>query len=128
MRDTAYLPPEARRGNPATVVKEARGHARLLRRDLLWIPALLIFGLGDILTTQLALSLGAEENNALAKFLIEGPGGLWTFCLVKAAILVPLVLLSLSLGSKHRWLVPGFLCGVGLYLLAGNISVIFNLS
>ncbi len=128
MRNTAYLPEGVRRARyPGAVHKESTGHQRLVRRDLLWIPALLIFGLGDILTTQLALSLGAEEHNTLVRFLIDGPWGLWAFCIVKAAILVPLALVSLSLQVRHRWLVPSFLCCVGICLLGGNISVILGL-
>ncbi len=128
MRDTAYLPHDARRERyPAAVADEARGRSGFLRRDLLWIPAVFIFGLGDILSTQMALSLGGMENNVLVKYLLEGPGGIWTFSLVKAAVLVPLVLLTLSLGGKYRWLVPGCLCAAGLYLLGGNVSVILNL-
>jgi hypothetical protein len=128
MRNTAYLPEGVRRARyPDAGHQESTGHPRLVRRDLLWIPALLIFGLGDILTTQLALSLGAEEHNALVSFLIDSSWGLWAFCIVKAAILIPLALVSLSLQVKHRWIVPGFLCGVGLCLLGGNISVILSL-
>lgn len=93
----------------------------------LWVPVILIFGVGDILTTQFAISLGAAERNDIIRFLVEGPGGIWAFSIVKAAILVPLVMISISLEGFLKWLVPSFFMCAGVSLLAVNLSVIGSL-
>jgi len=129
MRNATYLRGDLNRGKPSDVVQEEyRDRSKVSALGFLWIPAILIFGVGDILTTQIALSLGAVERNSLVSFLIEGPHGLWAFGMFKAVVLIPLSLISLlSLKGKLKWIVPFFVCCLGICMLGGNLSVIGSL-
>lgn len=128
MRNATCVQNTLHRGYRPEPVREQQGGDRKISPWIyVWIPVILTFGVGDILTTQFALSLGAAERNALVKFLIEGPGGLWSFGIVKAAILIPLAVLSVSMDGICRWLVPCFFLCTGICLLAVNISVIGSL-
>ena len=96
--------------------------------DFLWIPAVLVFGVGDIVTTRFALHLGAVEGNDLVRFILEEPGGgLWGFAVLKATILLVLLFLSFAALDRFRWVVPSLLCYAGVCLLVGNASVILSL-
>jgi hypothetical protein len=129
MRNATYLRGGLNREPSSDVVQgDDSNRSKVLALGFLWIPVMLIFGVGDVLTTQIALSLGAVERNSLVRFLVEGPFGLWAFGVVKAAILIPLALISLFLlKGKLKWIVPCVLCCIGIYLLGGNISVIRSL-
>ena len=115
------------RADADAVRGEYRKERQLAALIYLWVPVVLIFGAGDILTTQFAISLGATERNNIIRFLIEGPGGIWAFSIVKAAILIPLVMVSISLEGFLRWLIPSFFMCVGVGLLSVNLSVIGTL-
>lgn len=96
--------------------------------DYLWVPAALIFGVGDIVTTRLALSLGAVESNEIVRFLIDEFGGnLWAFVILKTVILLVLLFLSFAALGKFRWVMPAFLCCSGAFLLLYNLSAISGL-
>ncbi len=125
MRNTSCVQNAINRESGQAIVREDyRENRKISPWVYVWIPVVLIFGVGDILTTQIALSLGAAERNGLVKFLIEGPGGLWAFGIVKAAILVPLVVISVYMEGMYRWLVPCFFLCAGICLLAVNLFVI----
>jgi hypothetical protein len=113
--------------SPDSLPEEYGKDRKIAALIFLWVPVVLIFGVGDILTTQFAISLGAAERNEIIRFLVEGPGGVWAFSIVKAAILIPLVMVSISLEGFLRWLVPSFFLCTGVCLLAVNLSVIGSL-
>ena len=127
MRNTVHIQTIRNNDSGLDIVREESAKNRISRWMYVWIPVVLIFGVGDILTTQFALSMGAAGRNGIVKFLIEGPGGLWAFGIVKAAILIPLVLISARLEGILKWMVPCFFLCTGVCLLAVNLAVIGSL-
>jgi len=87
----------------------------------LWIPALLFYGFGDVLTSALAFSVGAQEANPLARVFVTLPGGIWIFALVKTVIIVLLLFLAYYGLKKYYWIVPIILTIVGGYLVGHNV-------
>ena len=128
MRNTSFTASTCdSQSGPDSIREEYRKDRKIAALIYLWVPVVLIFGVGDILTTQFAMSLGATERNDIIRFLIEGPGGVWAFSIVKAAIMVPLVMVSISLEGFLRWLIPVFFMCAGVCLLSINLSVIGSL-
>ncbi len=125
MRSKRYVSYESR----LDVARRARRvDQKISTLDFLWIPAVLVFGVGDVVTTRLALRLGAVEGNDLVRFLVEDmEGGLLVFVMLKAAILLALLFLSFATLDRFRWMVPSILCCVGAYLLMENMLVILTL-
>jgi hypothetical protein len=101
----------------------ASGRGRRIGLIVLWGLAVLIFGVGDILTTAANIGLGGTEGNAIVLAMMEITGGsIWVLTLVKGAILSGLFLLSyLGLG-RHAWIVPAVLTCAGTYLLLYNVA------
>jgi hypothetical protein len=95
---------------------------------ILWVLAILIFGVGDVLTTAATLGLGGAEGNVMAATLMQVTGGsLWAFTLTKGVLLSGLLLLSyLKLGT-YAWTIPAALTGTGTYLLLHNIATLMIL-
>ncbi len=94
----------------------------------LWVAAILIFGFGDSLTSALAFSIGASEANPLLTNLMRMLGdGLWSFIVVKTAVLAALFFLSYCSLPQYGWLVPIFLCCSGTYLTVNNLIAFFGL-
>ncbi len=94
----------------------------------LWLAAILIFGFGDCLTYALAFGVGAREVNPLTAKLINALGGsLWFFVLVKTAVLAGLFFLSYYVLRRYGWLVPAFLCALGIYLVLTNLIAFFTI-
>lgn len=97
-------------------------------QDLLWIPAALLFGVGDILTTSVGLSLGAEETSRLVRFLVNDVGGgVWSFWALKSFVIIALLVMSFLTLGKHRWITPVLLCVVSVPLLTMNLVTIAGL-
>ncbi len=90
----------------------------------LWVAAILIFGLGDSLTSALAFRTGGYEGNSLIGLL---GGSLWAFVVVKTGVLAGLFFLSYYMLPRHGWLVPALLCAVGLYLVVSNLIAVFTI-
>lgn len=101
----------------------ASGRGRRVGLMVLWTLAVLIFGVGDILTTAANIGLGGTEGNAIVLAMMEITGGsIWALTLVKGALLSGLFLLSyLGLG-RHAWIVPAVLICAGTYLLLYNMA------
>jgi hypothetical protein len=101
----------------------ASGRGRRVGLIVLWGLAVLIFGVGDILTTAANIGLGGTEGNAIVLAMMELTGGsIWVLTLVKGTILSGLFLLSyLGLG-RHAWIVPAVLTCAGTYLLLYNVA------
>ncbi len=94
----------------------------------LWLAAILIFGFGDCLAYSLAFGVGAREVNPLTARLINALGGsLWFFVLVKTAVLAGLFFLSYYVLRRYGWLVPAFLCALGIYLVLTNLIAFFTI-
>ena len=88
----------------------------------LWVPALLFLGFGDTLTSYLVFAAGGREANPfLVAVMHPFGGGMTSFVVVKAIILVALVLLSWYGLKKQGWIVPAALSILGGYLVGHNI-------
>lgn len=93
----------------------------------LWAGATLTFGVGDLATTAIGISLlGAAEANHLPALLIDGVG-LWALVPVKAALMVGLALLYVHTPKEWRVGVPLGLDLVGLVIMANNTYVLLTL-
>lgn len=95
--------------------------------DLLWVAAILLYGIGDLATTAWAFSLGASELNPILDPIIQN--SMWKFIQFKALVIITLMLLStwlISVESDAR-VVPLLTAGVGLFLMANNLTVIGDL-
>ncbi len=93
---------------------------------LVWVPALLFYGFGDVLTSALAFAVGAEEANPLARVLVGLPGGIWIFALAKTAILVLLLFISHYKLGRYYWIISAILTILGGYLVGKNLLVFFQ--
>ena len=95
---------------------------------ILWGLAILLFGVGDLLTTSFALGLGAVEGNSVTKLLMDIlGGGVWTLTIVKSALLSSLLLLSYLKMGKYAWTIPAVLTCASTFMLMHNIAVLLAL-
>jgi hypothetical protein len=95
---------------------------------ILWVLAILIFGIGDVFTTAVVLGLGGTEGNAVVAGLMQISGGsIWPLTLAKGAILSGLLVLSYTKLGSYAWMVPAALAGTGTYLLMHNIAALMIL-
>lgn len=95
---------------------------------VLWGLAIVLFGVGDLLTTSFALGLGAVEGSVVTKLLMDIFGGsVWTLTIVKSAILSSLLLLSYLKMGKYAWTIPAMLTCAGTFMLTHNIAVLLAL-
>jgi hypothetical protein len=87
-----------------------------------WLGALLLYGLGDLLTTAAVLAAGGRELNPLltAAALTFG-GSLLGPVIVKIVTLGCLAAIYLTRCASHRWAIPVLLTLVGLGLVLNNI-------
>jgi len=95
--------------------------------DLLWLLAILVYGVGDIVTSNMAFSVGATELNPFLYPLIND--SVWSFVKFKAMVLIALMLIStwlITIDSDAR-VVPLFTLAVGLFLIANNLIVMGRL-
>ncbi len=92
---------------------------------VLWVLAILVFGVGDLLTTAATLNLGGVEGNAIAAALMRVSGGsIWALTLTKGALLSGLFLLSYLKLGNYAWTIPAVLACTGSYLLIHNIAAL----
>jgi hypothetical protein len=119
--------PGTRNMEEARNVPAAGGSGRV-GLAILWVLAILIFGVGDVVTTAAALGLGGAEGNVIAAALIHASGGnVWGLTLVKGIVLSGLLLLSYLRLGKHAWTVPAVLTCAGTYMLLYNIATLMLL-
>ncbi|KXA93983.1 hypothetical protein AKJ66_00005, partial [candidate division MSBL1 archaeon SCGC-AAA259E22] len=101
--------------------------------DLLWVPALLLFGFGDTLTTYLVKVFGGMEANPIMGSLMNlteklvPVGGFTPFVIAKTAILGLLCLTSYAFLDSKRWVIPALLTSVGGFLVMNNVSVLLSI-
>ncbi|KXA92347.1 hypothetical protein AKJ65_07685 [candidate division MSBL1 archaeon SCGC-AAA259E19] len=123
---------KGRKEPPSAPDRPVRGEGRegeMTISNLLWIPALLLYGFGDMATSFLVLGLGGTESNPLIGLLMELNGSLIWFALLKTVILTVLCLISFVFMEKEwRWFIPTALTGAGLYLVILNVSTILRLT
>lgn len=92
---------------------------------VLWILAVLLFGVGDLLTTSLAFSMGAVEGNPIASYLLQiSDGSLWSLTILKSFILSSLLVLSYLRMEGYAWTIPAMLSCAGAYMLFHNLAVV----
>ena len=95
---------------------------------ILWILAVLLFGVGDLLTTSLAFSRGAFEGNPIANYFLQISGGsIWSLTILKSFILSSLLLLSYLKMEGYAWTIPAMLSCAGAYMLFHNLAVVMVL-
>lgn len=96
---------------------------------LLWIPAILLFGFGDVLTSVMVFSRGGYESNKLLLMLVgHVGGGIWAFLVLKVVVLSVLAYLSFTRMHKTGWLIPLVLSAAGAYLVVNNMQALSNLT
>jgi hypothetical protein len=92
---------------------------------VLWVLAILLFGVGDLLTSSLAFSLGAYEGNPVAAYVIQISGGsIWSLTILKSFILSGLFLMSYLKMEVYAWTIPAMLSLAGAYMLFHNLAVV----
>ena len=92
---------------------------------ILWVLAILLFGVGDLLTSSLAFSLGAYEGNPIANYVIQISGGsIWSLTILKSFILSSLFLISYLKMEGLAWTIPAMLSMAGAYMLFHNLAVV----
>lgn len=79
----------------------------------LWLPAILLYGFGDVITTWLVLAAGGRELNPVLAPLIEATGSIWPLILVKAVVLGSVILLCQFVLGKQKWIGPALLSCFG---------------
>lgn len=94
----------------------------------LWLPAILLFGFGDTMTSVLVFSRGGFEANPLFQTLLRLAGGsIFSFILIKTLVLVGLAVISYYLVPRQKWLIPAILSMVGMFLVGHNLVSLVNL-
>ncbi len=95
------------------------------RLAVLWCLAILIFGVGDLLTSSFAFALGAVEGNPIVQSMIGINGdNVWLLTILKSALLSILLLLSYLQMGKYAWTIPAVLTCAGVYMLLHNLAVL----
>lgn len=98
------------------------------RLAVLWCLAILIFGVGDVLTSSFAFALGAVEGNPIVQSMIGINGNnVWLLTIMKSALLSVLLLLSYLQLGKYAWTIPAVLTCAGTYMLLHNLAVLMVL-
>ncbi len=88
----------------------------------LWACAVLLYGLGDLVTTHLILATGGRELNPVLGAMVQAfGGGLLGPIIAKILILACLTAIFLFGSLRHRWAIPGLLSLVGGYLVVSNL-------
>ena len=118
---------EHRQEREQEAVSPYRSPSWMWQFDMLWLLAILVYGVGDIVTSNMAFSVGASELNPFLYPLIND--SVWNFVKFKAMVLIALMLIStwlITVDSDAR-VVPLFTLAVGLFLIANNLIVMGRL-
>ncbi len=88
----------------------------------LWTCAVLLYGLGDLVTTQLTLATGGRELNPVFWAMANTfGGGIWCLAVIKMAIISLLFGIFQFSSVGHRWAIPALLSFVGAGLVTNNL-------
>jgi hypothetical protein len=87
----------------------------------LWLPATLLYGFGDVITTWLVLRAGGTEVNPISAPLVGATGSIWPLILVKVAVFGSLILLAHFGLRQHKWIVPALASCFGAGLVIHNL-------
>lgn len=107
----------ASRPQPQAVTEEEEGALPLGW----WVPAIVLFGFGDTLTSALVFGRGGTELNPFMRAVLSLPGGLWSFAIVKTVIIGVLMFIAAQSQGITRWLIPFITAAVGSYLVWHNL-------
>lgn len=88
-----------------------------------WVAAVALFGVGDIVTTTVAIGRGLPELNPVYSTLFEAVGVLPTLLVLKALGFVALYAVFLSM-DRRRGLVPGGVALLGGLIVAVNVAAL----
>lgn len=88
----------------------------------LWTSAVLLYGLGDLATTQLTLATGGKELNPVFGAMANAfGGGIWGLAIAKMVIISSLIGIFRFGSLRHRWAIPTLLSFVGAGLVTNNL-------
>ena len=100
--------------------------------ELLWGLAVLVYGVGDLLSTLVGIRLGAREGNPLPAALIDlAPGFLEAALLLtvwKAVTILAFVGFAWRLPSEYAVAVPIGLSLIGIAVVGWNASVLLSVA
>lgn len=89
----------------------------------LWVLAIVIFGIGDVVSTTVGLSLGAVELHPVVGSVLSGPALGWLIALKALTLGICYVLWRLS-RPPYRIGVPIGLTVMGIVVVAWNAYIV----
>lgn len=93
----------------------------------LWLMVILIYVVGDGVTTSIGFHVGAIEKNSVAMFFIYNLGFLEAFVLIKGVVILWTLFCYKTMPEKYKFACPGALVLVGGIVLWINTRVILTL-
>lgn len=106
--------------------------SRLVSAGSLWGLAVVVYGVGDLVSTIVGLQLGATESNPIPAALIEFAPGFLAVVLVltlyKAATMAAFAAVAWRLPSPYAASIPIGLCLIGVCVVGWNASVILSVA
>lgn len=95
---------------------------------LLWVFAIALYGVGDLVTTAVGIRNGLEEGQPFVRWLLGESPTVWRFVgfgLFKLGLLGTFFLGYLALeGSRIRIVIPAGIAAVGSYVVFHNLRAI----
>ncbi|APW98020.1 hypothetical protein CHINAEXTREME_09605 [Halobiforma lacisalsi AJ5] len=110
---------------PATVTAPATA-------AILWLLAILLYGLGDLVTTAAGLRAGLKEGQPFVRRLLGESPTAWRlglFGLYKAVLLGGFYLAYLALEGlevRFRFAIPAGIAAIGSYAVATNVRTMLT--
>lgn len=94
----------------------------------LWLLAVALYGVGDLVTTAVGIRVGLEEGQPFVRRILGDSPAVWRFGLFglfKAGLLGVFYLGYVALeGVRFRIVIPAGITVVGVYVVYSNVRVI----